>query len=292
MTTATTAARAALPTAMAGAVDRVRPVLDDTRERMGPLVQETRERMAPALEDARARVAPALDEARERISPVLDEAREKFGPRVQEVLDEARERLGPRVQEVVEQARPVVAQGVGTAVDRTSGTARELAGSVREDVLPKVAALAAGGLLAAQEAVESAGPLREEALSRGTAAVQALRGELPPNRPKRRRGRKLLLVIALGGAGFVAVRVLRPRRESEPWDVPVTPLPTPVPPSAQAPAERAATGSALGSTTDTSDVGGAGPDEVLADAGETPATPTSPDAPTTVIDLEQGGQKD
>jgi hypothetical protein len=193
------------------------------------------------------------------------------------------DRLGPAAAE----ARDTAARYAGTTLEWASprvDAARDWAEprvgagvtKVRDDVLPTVAETVAEAVTAAIVASE---PVIEEAKTRGTAAVAALRGELEP--PKRKRGklRKLFFLAALVGAAVVGWKILMSRSQSDelsPW---ATPAPEPGP------------GPAWASTT-TDDAAGAGPDEALADAAEElaaaePGAATSPQETTETVDLQQ-----
>ena len=47
--------------------DRLAPVVGDARDRLAPVVSDARDRLAPVVEDARDRLAPVVDDARERL---------------------------------------------------------------------------------------------------------------------------------------------------------------------------------------------------------------------------------
>ena len=85
----------------------------------------------------------------------------------------------------VEQARVWAEPRLELAVDKA-----------RTEVLPKVAAATSAG-------VAAAGPVLDEAVSRGNAALAALRGEVAPP-AARRRGRKVLGLGTLAGAAAAA----------------------------------------------------------------------------------------
>ena len=50
----------------------------DLGDRLAPVVGDARDRLAPVVGDARDRLAPVLDDARDRLAPVVDDAREKL----------------------------------------------------------------------------------------------------------------------------------------------------------------------------------------------------------------------
>lgn len=181
---------------------------------------------------------------------------------------DVRDRLVPLAAD----ARDAAVTAAGTARDWAAprvDTAREWAAprveAVREDVLPKVA----GAVTAALVATE---PVREEARHRGAAAVLALKGELPPPAPRRRRAGKLVVLLGMLGAAFAAWKAWSAQGagEPEPWAPPTAPPPplkasTPT----QAAPGTAATVTPITGTGDapppSDDVAGASPDEALAD---------------------------
>ena len=146
---------------------------------------------------------------------------------------------------------------------------------VREDVIPAVAGAVTAALAAAE-------PVRQEAASRGSAALAALKGELEPPKPKKHRLRKLFLLATVLGAAYAGWKAWSSSqaRDTDPvgaWRAPgstygggaasassSTSSVTPV-----APVDRP--------TTD--DPAGAGPDEALADDADEAAA--ADDATTT-----------
>lgn len=75
-------------------------------------------------------------------------------------------------------------------------TARE---KVKDDLAPKVGE-------AVTNALQASEPMREEAVARATAALAAIRGEVSPPKRKRRWGKRLFLLAALGGAAVAAAQ--------------------------------------------------------------------------------------
>ena len=141
---------------------------------------------------------------------------------------------------------------------------------VRDDVFPKAVAAAAAALAASE-------PAREEAKSRGTAALAALKGEVRPadlkrvrTRSRGRRARKMFLLFGLAGVATGAwtwwQRQHRPGWQADEFSGPgVTPLmeeDAPVASSSRgwAPPTSQASGS--------KDEGGASNDEALSEASD------------------------
>ena len=176
---------------------------------------------------ANKKVAPVASDARDNAMRYAESTRDWAAPKV----EAAREWAAPRVEPV---------------------TTR-----VKDDVLPKVA----GAVTAALAASE---PAREEAKTRGTAAIAALRGEVEAPRPKKHRMRKLFLLAGVIGAAVAGWKawVGQQNRQPDPWATPISSPPT------MAGSSTGSSGSTLSSAPVTDDAAGASPDEALADAAE------------------------
>jgi len=121
-------------------------------------------------------------------------------------------------------------------------------------VLPAVASAVVSALAASE-------PARNEAATRGTAALAALKGEVGPPRRSKHRIRKLFLLTAVLGGAYAGWKAWV-ARNMDPVDAWTTaPAPSARP---QAPVGSVTPVSAGGITTD--DPAGASPDEALADA--------------------------
>ena len=179
---------------------------------------------------ANKKVAPVASDARDNAMRYAESTRDWAAPKVEAAKDWA----APRVEPV--------------------------ATRVKDDVLPKVA----GAVTAALAASE---PAREEARTRGTAAIAALRGEVEAPKPKKHRVRKLFLLAGVIGAAVAGWKawVGQQNRQPDPWATPISSPPTMAGTST---GSSAPTGSTLGSAPVTDDAAGASPDEALADAAE------------------------
>lgn len=105
------------------------------------------------------------------------------------------DRLGPRLEGAKDTAVSYASDAAEWVQPRLD-TARH---RVQDDLVPKITA-------AVTAALEASEPTREEAKSRGTAAISALRGDLqPPTSRKRRWGKRLVVLGSLGGAVVGAV---------------------------------------------------------------------------------------
>ena len=212
-----------------------------------------------SAENLTEKIAPYAASARESAAHAAEHARTLAAPKI----EHAKEWTAPRVDTVKEK--------------------------VGDDLVPKVAAAVTAALAAAE-------PVREEAKTRGTAALAALRGELEPPKPKRKRGvvRKFFLLAALGGAAAAAWKAWQAKSAGpSEWSstsyssgTPATSglttvEPTTPPAAASASAEAYAGAGTPHPTTD--DVAAASPDEALADAAaseEVVAAPGESDVPS------------
>jgi hypothetical protein len=165
---------------------------------------------------ANKKVAPIASDARDTAVRTAETTRDWAAPKV----EAARDWAGPRVE---------------PAVTR-----------VKDDVLPKVAGAVAAALAASE-------PAREEAMSRGTAALAALKGEVEAPKARKHRLRRLFLLAGLVGAAVAAWKAWNAQAKvdhPEPW-VAAAPAPGTSP-----------------RVIPTDDPAGASPDEALADAAE------------------------
>lgn len=144
-------------------------------------------------------VAPYADTAKDKASHYATEARVRLAPKVSQAAEQARVQYGAHVAPRLEQARthvpPKVDQAAHEAAERTRKAARQAADYSR----PRI-----------EQAVAAAGPVRDEATARSTAALAALRGQITPKevqklvRKHERRARAGRLAKVLAVAGLVA----------------------------------------------------------------------------------------
>ena len=179
--------------------------------------------------------------AGKKVAPVASDARES----AVRYAESTRDWAAPKVEAAKEWAAPRVEQG---------------AARVKDDVLPRVA----GAVTAALAASE---PAREEAMSRGSAAIAALRGEVEAPKPKKRRLRKLFLLAGVVGAAVAGWKAWAGSANSkpDPWATPIGTGASSTPRTTMA------------SVTD--DPAGASPDEALADKAEEDAVSAEKAAP-------------
>ena len=168
--------------------------------------------------------------AGKKVAPVASDARES----AVRYAESTRDWAAPKVEAAREWAAPRVEQG---------------AARVKDDVLPRVA----GAVTAALAASE---PAREEAMSRGSAAIAALRGEVEAPKPKKHRLRKLFLLAGVVGAAVAGWKAWAGSANSkpDPWATPIGTGSSSTPRTTMAPV--------------TDDAAGASPDEALADKAE------------------------
>ncbi|MGH8971083.1 MAG: hypothetical protein ACRDV1_14175 [Actinomycetes bacterium] len=182
---------------------------------------------------ANKKVAPAASDAREGAIRYAEATRDWAAPKAEATRDWAAPKVEPAVSKV------------------------------KEDVLPKVAGAVAAALAASE-------PARDEAKTRGTAAIAALKGEVEAPKPKRHRVRKLFLLAGVLGAAYAGWKAWAAGRSDapEPWATPATTSDT--------------TGNVspvgAGVTPVGDDFAGASPDEALADAAEEAELTTTAEA--------------
>jgi hypothetical protein len=196
--------------------------------------------------------------AGKKISPVASDARESAARYAESTRDWA----APKVEAARDWAAPHVEAG---------------ATRVKDDVLPRVAGAVSAALAASE-------PAREEAKTRGSAALAALKGEIEAPKPKKHRLRKLFLLAGVVGAAVAGWKawVGQTNRQPEPWATPI----------GTASRSGTGTGGSAGSSTGTAsihtaaapvtdDVGGASPDEALADQADEDAVSAEKSTPGT-----------
>jgi hypothetical protein len=205
----------------------------------------------------------------------------RFGKKSAPVASDARE----SALKYAETTRDWAAPKVEAAKDWAAPRVEPVTARVKDDVIPKVAAAVAAALAASE-------PAREEAKTRGTAAIAALRGEVEAPRPKKHRLRKLFLLAGVVGAAVAGWKawVGQQDRKPEPW---ATPIGTASSAGVGTGGTAGSTGSGLtagtaaatpgtaGITKVTDDAAGASPDEALADAAEEDAVSTEKAKPAT-----------
>ncbi|MEP6760511.1 MAG: DUF5324 family protein, partial [Sporichthyaceae bacterium] len=177
-----------------------------------------------------------------------------------------------------ESTRDWAAPKVEAARDWAAPRVEPVATRVKEDVLPRVAEAVTAALAASE-------PAREEAKSRGTAAIAALRGEVEAPKPKKHRVRKMFLLAGVVGAAVAGWKAwVGSSNKPDPWATPI----------GTASSAGAGTGGSAGSSSTsrttggtgttmapvTDDAAGASPDEALADKAEEGAAKTSPSTPS------------
>ncbi|WP_369247801.1 DUF5324 family protein [Streptomyces sp. R41] len=144
-------------------------------------------------------VAPYADTAKDRASHYAQEARVRLAPKVSQAAEQARVQydahLAPRLEQARTHVPPKVDQAAHEAAVRTRKAARQAADYSK----PRI-----------EQAVAAAQPVREEAASRGVAALAALRGQVSPKeiqklaRRQRRRAKAGRLAKGLAVVGILA----------------------------------------------------------------------------------------
>ena len=193
--------------------------------------------------------------AGKKMAPVASDARESAARYAESTRDWA----APKVEATREWAAPHVEAG---------------AARVKDDVLPRVA----GAVTAALAASE---PAREEAKTRGSAALAALKGEIEAPKPKKHRLRKLFLLAGVVGAAVAGWKawVGQTNRQPEPWATPIGTASSAGPGTGGTAGSSAGTGSIRAAAPVTDDAAGASPDEALADKAEEDAVSAEKSTP-------------
>ncbi len=230
------------------------------REQFRDQASDLADTLAPHVETARDKAAPMLADARDKVGPVLAEAREKAAP----VLAEAREKAAPVLAEARGKAAPYAAD----ARDKFS-----------ETVLPALTA----ALASVDEATEEA---RAEALKRGKAVAAAVKGEVEVPE-KKHRGRKLMVVLGLGGIAYAAYKKFGAKQPTTNWQSSYTPPPAPTPAPAGGPVAGAGAAGAHRADAGPDDTAASDPGEAVSDAADVPHDATTPDNPVEEVNVDK-----
>ena len=229
------------------------------REQLREQASDLAGTLAPHVENARDKAVPVLTDARDRAVPVLTEARDRAVP----VLHDARDKAAPYVADARDKAAPYVSD----ARDRFS-----------ETVLPVLTA----ALTSVEEATED---VRGETKKRGKAVAAALKGEIEAPQ-KKHRGRKLLVLLGLGGLGYAAYKKFGGKQPTTTWQSSYTPPPAPTPPPAGGPVAGAGAGAHRADAMP-DDSAASDPAEAASDATDVPHDATTPDKPVEEIDVSK-----
>ncbi|MHA5048102.1 DUF5324 family protein [Streptomyces sp. SD15] len=150
-------------------------------------------------------VAPYADTAKDRASHYANEARVRLAPKMSLAADQARVQYDAHLAPRLEQARTHVPPKVDLAAHTAAVRTRQAAHQAADYTKPRI-----------EQVVAAAQPVREEAASRGVAALAALRGQVSPEeiqklvrkherRAKAGRLAKGLAILGiLAGGAFVA----------------------------------------------------------------------------------------
>jgi len=213
------------------------------------------------LRKKKSLVDQALDQASDYVDALRPHVEAAYGQAKDFVQDTA----VPALADAKDKAVPVLVDARDKAVPVLTD-ARDKAVPVLNDARAKAAPLVASGAALAGEKATAARTLAET-------KVAQVKGE----KPKKRSKIKTLAVVAVLGAGaaFLAKK-LQGGGQSDNWQSSYTPTPAPT-----------ATASATPPVvTPTDDPAGAGPDEAIADAVETPHAVTTPDEPAEVVEID------
>lgn len=200
--------------------------------------------------------------------PKFNESHSTVVERANELAGDLAVRIAPTVQATRDMAAPVLAD----ARDKAGPAIETVKTKLTTDVLPALVAAA----VVADKATEE---VRGETKKRGLAAIAALRGEVALPKETHRL-RNFLVVIGLGGVAAAVAKKFSDRPASTTWESTPAPVTTPstTPSTTETGTHRADEGT---------DVGGASPDVVAADAASEPHAATNPDDPMETIDVSK-----
>lgn len=114
-------------------------------------------------------VAPYADTAKDKAAHYAQEARVRLAPKVSLATEQARVQYDAHVAPRLEQARTHVPPKVDHAAHEAAVRTRQAARQAADYSRPRI-----------EQAVAAAGPVKDEAASRGAAALAALRGQVSP----------------------------------------------------------------------------------------------------------------
>ena len=185
------------------------------------------EKVAPAVETARTWATPHVETARTWATPHVETARTWATPHVETAAQQvstAAHKVGPAVGVAAAAAAHKVGPAVDTARERITtdllprvvDAVHDAADSAKSAATPAVAAAGTAATAAAAKGASSTRVVRE----RSADALAVLKGEATVQRAKKKRGRKLLLVLALTGAGAAVFSAVRSRKQEDPWAAP------------------------------------------------------------------------
>ena len=211
------------------------------------------DRLAPVVGDARDRLAPVVGDAVDRLTPVVEDARDRLAP----VVDDARERLVDLSGTVATRIDDLTTGVSDRLVDLTGTVATRIDEALPDRVTPAVV----------------------------TARVPRATKD-HPSRP-----RQAAFVLGLGAAAAFIANRLTGQGSQPVWRSAADQSGPVGAPAAEGttPAAAAASGAAAedtGPVTPSVDVAGGTPEEVAADATDTPHAVTTPDQPAQKVILD------
>ena len=202
------------------------------------------------------------ESALESLESAFDQAKEAAGP----AIADARERAVPLLQDARDRAVPLLQDARDTAAEKASTGA---------------AAAKAAAIAGAAAAAEQASQGRDLA----AAKLAEVKGEPEPKSGGKLK--KLFFFGALAAIGGLVFRKLRnSTAEEDNWQSSYVPPPPPTPVPSPADGLADPLTDPLPGQPETDDPGGAGPDEALSDAADTPHEATTPDEPAEVVEID------
>lgn len=259
-----------------------------------------------------------MDRAHDYVEQLSETVTDTVVPQLESAWEQAVEKAGPALTDARDKAQPLIDEG------RTRATEAAVAGAAlaavkSAEAREKAAPLLAEARAAAADKAAVAAALASERAAEGrdiaVAKVNELRGVEPE--PQGSKLKKFLLVTGLLAIGGFVFTKLKAKQDAEAnWQSTYVPPAPPKPATTSAtppptPASPASTSAAPGGdpltdplpdevtaddvvTVDppaTDDPGGGAPGEAISDSIEEAHTPTDPDAPADVIDIDDVPRK-
>ncbi|MBC2932162.1 hypothetical protein [Nocardioides sp. zg-1228] len=260
-----------------------------------------------------------MDRAHDYVEQLSETVNDTVIPQLESTWEQAMDKAGPALAEAREKAQPLVEEG-RTRASEAAAAGAALAAVKAAEAREKAGPLLAEAKVSAAEKAAAAATLAAERAAEGRdlaiAKVNELRGVEPE--PKGGKLKKLLLVSGLLAVGGLVFSKLRAKKDADAnWQSTYVPPAPPKPASTTmaspppTPASPASTSAAPGGdpltdplpddvTADdvvtaeppaTDDVGGGAPGEAISDSVEEAHSPSDPDSPAEVIDIDDVPRK-
>ncbi|WP_244930702.1 hypothetical protein [Nocardioides sp. W7] len=211
-----------------------------------------------------------LDQASDYVDAVRPQVEAAVAQAIDAVEEFVHDTARPALADAREKAGPALAEARVRAATAATD-AREKAAPVVADARAKAVPLIAAGATIAGEKANAVKELAD-------AKVAELKGD-PPKKKGGKLKKVALIAVVAGAAGFAAKK-LQGSKQSDSWQSSYVPAPPPAGPTSP---------KAPGAPTVTADdIGGAAPDEAIADQVEDPHPVTTPEDPAEVVPIDEG----